>query len=41
MRRATDWKTTLVYWGVGFLFALKFGKFIVLETWDVIGPFFR
>lgn len=32
------WKTHLVTWGITILFALKFGKFLVLEAWEVIGP---
>jgi hypothetical protein len=36
-----DWKTQLVTWGIGLLFVLKFGKFVVLEAWDVVGPLFR
>jgi hypothetical protein len=35
------WKIRVVYWGLGFLFILKFGKFPILEAWDVIGPLFR
>jgi len=36
-----DWKNRLVHWGIAALFVLKFGKFLVLEVWDVIGPLFR
>ena len=36
-----DWKGRVVTWGLSLLFILKFGKFIVLEAWDVIGPLFR
>ena len=37
---ADSWKARIVTWGIAFLFILKFGKFLVLETWDVIGPLF-
>jgi hypothetical protein len=33
-----DWKVDLVTWGLAFLFALKFLKFIALEVWDVLRP---
>ena len=38
---AADWKTTLVEVGLGLLFVIKFGKFLVLEIWDVIRPLLR
>jgi hypothetical protein len=36
-----DWKTDVVTSGLTFLFILKFGMFLVLEIWDVIGPLLR
>ena len=38
---AADLKTRVVTWGLTFLFILKLGKFIAVEVWDVVGPFFR
>lgn len=35
------WKFRVVTWGITALFILKFGKFVALEAWDVIGPLFR
>jgi hypothetical protein len=36
----TDWKARIVYWGLGLIFLVKFGKFVMMEIWDAIGPFF-
>jgi hypothetical protein len=36
--RPDSWKALIVTWGITLLFILKFGKFLVLEAWDVIGP---
>ena len=38
--RPPDWKTRIVYAGLFLIFIVKFGKFVVLEVWDVIGPLF-
>ena len=35
------WKFRIFTWGIFALFILQFGKFVVLEAWDVIGPLFR
>jgi hypothetical protein len=34
------WKTRIVTYGISLLFILKFGKFVVLEAWEVVGPLF-
>jgi hypothetical protein len=35
---SVDWKSRLVTRGLGLVFVLKFGKFVALEIWDVLGP---
>ena len=39
--RPDSWKALIITWGITLLFILKFGKFLVLEAWDVIGPLVR
>jgi hypothetical protein len=34
-------KAHVVTWGVTTLFVLEFGKFVVAETWRIIGPLFH
>lgn len=36
--RVTRLKHQAITYGLLFLFLLKFGKFLILEAWDVIGP---
>ena len=35
-----DLKARIVYWGLTLLFIVKFGKFVLLEIWDAVGPLF-
>lgn len=39
--RVTLFKHQAITYGLLLLFILKFGKFLVLEAWDVIGPIVR
>jgi hypothetical protein len=39
-RRPHDLKSQFVYWGITLLFVVKFGKFLVVEIWDVVSPLF-
>ena len=35
-----DLKARIVYAGLFIIFIAKFGKFVVLEVWDAVGPLF-
>lgn len=39
--RITRVKHQAISYGLLALFILKFGKFLVLEVWDVVGPVVR
>lgn len=41
MSEQQNWKSRLVGYGLGLIFIVKFGKFVCLEIWDAIGPFFK
>jgi hypothetical protein len=36
-----DWKTRVVYWGLGLIFVVEFGQFVFERVWHVVGPLFK